>query len=378
MGKRTIGKYILVLLLSAFVCVSIVPSGIWAQKLTHTVKKGDTLWDICEKYYGDPNLWPKLWQMNGFITNPHLLEPGDVITLFEREAEAVEEVKEPEVVAEPEPIIEEEPEPKVMGISLEGRTNTATLGFLSSEEILPWGILFASENERIIFGEDDTVFVLFDEDKEIKVGDMFSIGRSSDLLKHPITGKDLGYTFLVNGSLEVEERLDLAQKDDEFYQKKNVFKARIIEAYEPVYLEDKVIPYQSISSCILPVPMEGDIRANIVATKAQTLLIHPNSIVYIDAGSKDGIRIGNVFDIVKGNVVSDPEPENKFYLLKKSKIILPDNLIGRIMIIESMPENSTAIVLSASEPFSPGVYVTNLSWEEMPDFLASKADCPIE
>ena len=62
-----------------------VPAMIGAQQLTHTVEKGDTLWSICEKYYGDPDLWPKLWQMNPFVTNPHFLKPGDVIVLLEKE-----------------------------------------------------------------------------------------------------------------------------------------------------------------------------------------------------------------------------------------------------------------------------------------------------
>ena len=52
------------------------------EPLTHTVQEGDTLWDICETYYGDSDLWPKLWEMNPFVTNPHLLEAGDVITLL--------------------------------------------------------------------------------------------------------------------------------------------------------------------------------------------------------------------------------------------------------------------------------------------------------
>jgi hypothetical protein len=173
----------------------------------------------------------------------------------------------------------------------------------------------------------------------------------------------------------VEERLGLAHKHDEFYQKNYVFKTRIIEAHEPVYIEDRVIPYQSISTCVLPVSMKGDILANIIATKAQKTLIHPNSIVYIDAGSKNGIRKGNVFDILKAHIVPDPEPEGHLW---KENLILPDNLIGKVMILEAMPETSTAIVLSATEPFSPGVYVNSLSWEETPDFLESLASCPIE
>ena len=68
-----------------------------AREYTHTVKKGDTLWDICEEYYGDATLWPKLWEMNPFVTNPHLLKPGDLIMLFEQEPEKImveeEEIK---------------------------------------------------------------------------------------------------------------------------------------------------------------------------------------------------------------------------------------------------------------------------------------------
>ena len=374
MGKKiTSSIYIIVFLLSALVCFSIVPSGIWAQRLTHTVQKGDTLWDICEKYYGDPNLWPKLWQMNGFVTNPHLLEPGDVITLFEKEL--LQEVKEPEVVKETEPIIEEQ-EPKELGINLEGLTNPAALGFLSLEKITLWGSLFASDGDKIILSKGDTAFVIFDEDKEIKVGDEFSVGRSSDLLKHPVTGEDLGYTFLVKGSLVVEERLGLAHRHKDFYDKKNVFKTRITEAHEPIHIEDTVVPYQTISPCIMPLPMRGEVLANIVATKGQHELIHANSIVYIDLGSKDGIREGNVFEVLEAHIVPDPKPEN--FSIWKSNIILPDIPLGKVMILESRPETSTAIVLTSSEPFSKGVYVKNLTWEEMPDFLESMANCPIE
>ena len=105
MGKRIKKRLFIILLLMGIGCFFFEPSMIFAQKLTHTVQKGDTLWDICEKYYGDPDLWPKLWQMNPFVTNPHLLHPGDVITLFEKEP--VKEVKHP---AKEPPVKEPEPE----------------------------------------------------------------------------------------------------------------------------------------------------------------------------------------------------------------------------------------------------------------------------
>ena len=61
----------------------------WAEELkinddapkTYVVKKGDTLWDISSTFLSQPWLWPKLWRLNPEINNPHLIYPGDIISL---------------------------------------------------------------------------------------------------------------------------------------------------------------------------------------------------------------------------------------------------------------------------------------------------------
>ncbi len=43
----------------------------------HVVVRGDTLWDLAKQYYGDPYLWPQLWEQNRYVLDAHWIYPGD-------------------------------------------------------------------------------------------------------------------------------------------------------------------------------------------------------------------------------------------------------------------------------------------------------------
>ncbi len=59
-------------------------------------KTKDCLWNIAgnETIYGDPMLWPKIWQANkGIVKNPDIIHPGQVLTLPEKAPKTSDEIK---------------------------------------------------------------------------------------------------------------------------------------------------------------------------------------------------------------------------------------------------------------------------------------------
>jgi hypothetical protein len=339
-----------------------------AQPKTHTVQKGDTLWDICQKYYGDPNLWPKLWEMNPFVTNPHLLKPGDIITLFEGAPEKKEKVAEPAEKAAP-------PVPKMKGVDVSGLYKPEARGYLSLVEFESWGYIEASTSSRMGFFESDTAFVRFEKNGDtIKKGQEFAIVTCSPMIRHPLTDQPLGYIVSNRGKLVIKERL-----------KDNNFRAEVTQVYSEVGVGSLVIPAAPSSPCIHPMATDPKLYGNIVALKDNQQIIGQFSVVYIDSGFKDGLKQGSVFDLIK--IVNVPwqnlQISKEEYLADYWKKLqegekIYEHSVGKIIVVEARPDTSTAVVLTASRELTKGAFVKGVSWVEVPDYIALLPSCPLE
>src|SRR3989475_208975 len=47
----------------------------------HIIVPGDTLWDLADLVFGNPYLWPQIWNENRYITDSHWIYPGDPLLL---------------------------------------------------------------------------------------------------------------------------------------------------------------------------------------------------------------------------------------------------------------------------------------------------------
>jgi hypothetical protein len=94
----------------ALVAVIILSGFVLAQQVaTHTVVRGDTLWDLAQHYYRNPFEWRRIWEANREkVADPNLIYPHQLLTIPGREA-AVTEVT--VVAPQPSPGLEQPPEP---------------------------------------------------------------------------------------------------------------------------------------------------------------------------------------------------------------------------------------------------------------------------
>ncbi|MBN2060495.1 MAG: LysM peptidoglycan-binding domain-containing protein [Deltaproteobacteria bacterium] len=366
------------LLVTAIGVLLIVPSMTYAQKVTHTVEKGDTLWDICERYYGDPNLWPKLWQMNPFITNPHLINPGDVITLFEKEIPKAIEKAPDKLLAGKVEIKDDKSSPR--GYDIKDLVNINCIAYLSNEPIDSWGTILATDSERLILSQGEQVYVLFDREKKVMKGDEFFIIKPFTVLQDP-KNKISGYSFSVHGILLIDKPSAQVMLEGKITDRENVYSATITDMYSPIQIGDHVLPYEPVSPCVLPQPGNRDLLGNIVASKDQQQLLGKGSVVYINRGFNHGVNRGNLLEIVNANIMPDPDPDPpgvRFLADERGRMIFPDVHIGIALVLESRPDTSTAIILASDNVISYGSFVKNMEWKDAPGNISLMPRCPIE
>lgn len=227
----------------------------------YTIKQGDTLWDISAKFLKDPFLWPKLWQRNPYITNPHWIYPGQPVRIVPAE-ELMKEVpkeaaKEPEIKkAEPTPaeekppVAEAKPEAKPAEVKPELKPvevkpaeekpveerpgvfpEVRSAGFIGDINFRGIGIILDNRDGKNLLSEGDIVYMAFRTADPVMVGNKYTVFRRENYVRHPVTKRRIGMKYLITGNVQVID------------QQGNFYTGKIVEAFQEICSGDMLRPY---------------------------------------------------------------------------------------------------------------------------------------
>lgn len=322
----------------------------------YTVVKGDTLWAISARFLKSPWHWPKIWNINDQVKNPHLIYPGDVVVLRMVDGQPVLSVLRKETpLAFPAADKESGSAPPAASTPNDGRTvklspqahstpieaaiptikpNTIA-PFLtrplavSEDELTQAGYVAIGLDDRIALGNKSEFYArgLNDEAQE-----HYYIFRPGNPILHPDTGELLGYEALYLGNAQRLETGDPGKFVVTLVKQEIIPGDRLLVASRKAAL-----PYY------YPHVPKAQLQGRIVSALNAVAEIGSNSVVGISLGSREGIEEGHVLRVMRhAGTRKDPVTHETY--------ALPDEESALLLVFRTYEKISYALVMTATRP----------------------------
>lgn len=315
----------------------------------YVVQKGDTLWDLSNKFLNQPWFWPEIWFMNPQVNNPHLIYPGDVIDVFYvggRPYLTVDSDTRISGIERLSPIMRGEPieaTQKVIPIqAIEQFLIRPQIVGVDQLEASPY--IVGSRDKRLVYGANDIVYVHSSEN--LVEGESFNVYRPGTEFKDPGTGEVLGYEAIHVGDGKLTRGGDPAT-------------LHLTEAKREVLRGDRIIEIENVDadSDFYPRSPEHSIEGEVIYLFDAISQVGAYQIVAANVGKQQGLEKGHVVAINKaGDAVTDPYNTEK---RKKDELIqLPSEKGADAIVFRVFDRISYLFILDANRPIRNGDLVT--------------------
>lgn len=243
---------------------------------TYTVRRGDTLWDVTGRFYGNPWEWPRVWSYNPEITNPHWIYPDDVLRLLAPERQAA-----PEQASAPGVRVS-----RPRRAEVEGTVFLRQEGYLDPEALAQAGVITGSPEDHMLLAPYDSVYVEFDEDVGEPRGEYTVFREIPSSERRP---EESGTLVRIYGTLRI----------DSYDRDRRIARATIIEALDPIERGFRVAPMPRQFDLVPPRPADRDLETEVAATLRPRELLGAEQVVFLPVGHEEGVALGNRFFILR-------------------------------------------------------------------------------
>ncbi len=304
----------------------------------HVVVPGDTLWDIASMFLQDPWYWPEIWQINPQVENPHLIYPGDVLSLAYLNGQPVIQLERGGAVAgggdvtrlsprvRSEPL--EEAIPTIPFETLRGFLSRPAIVESSQLETLPY--VFA-QAEGLVGSAGQDVYV---RGTSAPAGTVFSVVHLGDELVDPDDGEVLGYEGLYVGQGRISRSGDPSTM-------------LLTESARETLNGDYLLEDESQTPAnYFPRAPESEVDGTIISVVDGISLIGQYQVVIVNRGARDGLEPGHVLRAFQaGEIVIDEFDRTGLFA---DKVRLPDVPAGTMMVFRTFDRMSYALVMEAT------------------------------
>lgn len=318
---------------------------------SHQVRKGDTLWGICDFYFHNPYQWPRIWSYNPQIQNPHWIYPGDQVRLRGGAGGLGTSINPgPATASEGRGgggLVDRRRQVPPETVFLRNR------GYVD-DDTNNWGVLNGAAEDKLILSDFDEVYLRIGSGHDVKIGQELTVYR-------PVRSVGAGKVIEIQGTVKV----------DQWNPKERVARARITESLDAIERGARVGPIQRRFEVVPPARNDKDVEATILTSVHPHNFFGQNQVVFIDKGEEAGLKPGNrMFVVRKGDAwhrtqptksaarriaLEDDSPAATESVPKpRDDKALPEEVIAELRVISLRKNSAMTIVTVSRREIEPG------------------------